>query len=189
VKADFPSYESYAHAAWLLLVEQEAMRAVAEVEAGPEGAFLDSGEPVILFERHIFHRLTGARYDTSFPQLSSKTPGGYGGTHAQHGRLAQAVGLNRDAALKSCSWGLFQLMGTNHAACGYPTLQRFITAMYRSVDDHLRAFAMFIRHDERLVDALRSKNWASFAYAYNGPQFEKNNYDSKMAAAYARAVA
>jgi hypothetical protein len=186
MKPDHPSPQSYEHAAWLLMAETRSLRAVASVECGPEGGFLDTGEPVILFERHIFHRLTGARYDVLYPQLSNPMPGEYGSLRSQHQRLQAAASLNRDAALQSCSWGLFQLMGMNHRACGYPQLQRFVTAMYRSVDDHLRAFAMFIRSDDRLVDSLRKRDWRSFAYVYNGPAFEKNKYDKKMAEAYER---
>lgn len=197
MKADHPTDAAYDAAAWLLMCESAAIRAVAEVEAGPEGAFLDSGEPVILFERHIFSRLTGREHDgakapgvpASAAVISAPKGGGYGPYSAQHKRLQAAAALNRPAALRSASWGLYQILGTNHAACGYPSLQRFITAMYRSVDDHLRAFVMFIRHDERLVDAIRDRDWPTFARIYNGPGYARNRYDAKMAAAYARANA
>jgi hypothetical protein len=166
---------------------------VAQVEAGPQGAFLDTGEPVLLYERHVFHRATSGRFDgelvTGLPTeqaiLSSPVPGGYGPSSIQHRKLQAAVVLNRDAALRSCSWGLFQIMGVNHVQAGFPRLQDFVSAMYRSADDHLRAFVMFIRHDWRLVDALRERDWVGFAGTYNGPQFMKNQYDSRMASAYA----
>lgn len=192
-RSDAPSLDALISAAWLLKADVAAVRAVAEVESGKEGAFLVTGEPVILFERHVFHRLTGGRFDATRPDLSSQTPGGYGRVSQQHRRLQEAVDLDpspagRAAALQSASWGLFQLMGFNHAACGYPDLQRFITAMYRSADDHLRAFTMFLRHDGHLVDALREHRWADFARVYNGPGFKANKYDTKLAAAYARLV-
>lgn len=196
-RPDFPSDQAYAGAAWLLRCEEAAVRAVAEVEAGPQGAFLDSGEPVILFERHYFHRLTAGRYagarapglPDSCSLVSSPRRGGYGPTSVQHARLAAAVALDRDAALRSASWGLFQVMGSNHAAAGYQELQRFVTAMYRSVDDHLRAFTMFVRHDARLVDAVRTIGRGGevvFARVYNGPKYAENQYDSKILAAYRR---
>jgi hypothetical protein len=193
MKADRPTVAAYAAAAWLLSCEPRAIQAVAEVEAGPEGAFLDSGEPVILFERHLFHRLTEGRFDgrvwrdspsSAWALLSSSTPGGYGPVSMQHPKLQAAAALDRAAALKACSWGLFQILGANHDQAGYPILQRFINAMFREVDDHLRAFCMFIRHDARLVDAIRAKDWAAFARTYNGPQFSRNRYDQKMADAY-----
>jgi hypothetical protein len=193
MKADHPTPEAYAAAAWLLMCEVPALLAVAEVEAGAEGAFLPSGEPVILFERHVFHRLTGGRFGGArVPGVSAKGAlisdqnwGGYGSYPEQHLRLQAAVKLDRQAALKSASYGLFQILGENHKAAGYPELQRFVTAAYRSVDDHLRMLVMFIRHDARLVDAIRSRDWPTFARRYNGPAYRRNRYDEKMAAAYA----
>ncbi len=200
-KADFPSAEDFQAAAWLLKCDVAAIQAVAEVEAGPFGAFLqdEPGQPpVILFEPHIFHRLTkgkfagrkcpGAPTDARWAVLSypSWRPGWYGPGSVQHRRLHAAVQLSRSAALMSASWGLFQILGTNHAACGFPDIQRFVTAMYRSVEDHLRAFTMFIRHDKRLVDAIRSRDWATFARIYNGKSYARNKYDTRMAAAFRR---
>lgn len=181
---DTPNDAAYGAAAWMLMSDIAAMKAVAEIEAGPTGAFLKTGEPVILFERHLFHRFTDGRFDQTDPDLSNPNPGGYGAHSEQHPKLQRAVALDREAALKACSWGLFQILGANHARAGYPELQRFVTAMYRSVDDHLRAFVMFIRSDSRLVDALRNHDWAAFAYRYNGPDYAKHQYDVRLVRAY-----
>lgn len=191
-KPDQPSADSFAGAAWLLDCDVAAIKAVAEVESGPEGAFLASGEPVILYERHLFHRLTVGKYDREWvpdlesdvARLSAPTPGGYGSVSIQHKKLAAAAKFNREAALKACSWGLFQILGLNYEQAGYPDVQRFVTAMYRSADDHLRAFAMFILHDPRLLEAIQDRHWSAFAGAYNGPNFQKNQYDVKLAIAY-----
>ena len=128
MKADHPTPEGYAAAAWLLMVDIPAMQAVAEIESGPEGAFLDSGEPVILFERHLFHELTDGRFD-GLSDISNPTRGGYGKYSEQHPKLKRAAALDRDAALMSCSWGLYQILGRNHAQAGYPSLQRFVNAV------------------------------------------------------------
>lgn len=199
MKPDTPSPEAYVHAAWLLGCEPAALQAIAEVEAGSAGAFLDSGEPVILYEPHVFHRLTGGRFDgkrvsgvaagTKWAQLSFREwqPGTYGPTSVQHQRLAAAALLDRDAALQSCSWGLFQILPTPGTLfCGFGTLQRFVNAMYGSADDHLRALVFFVRLDGRLVEALRAKDWTAFAATYNGPQHERNRYAPRIADAYAR---
>jgi hypothetical protein len=184
-EASQPTDEAYTAAAWLLMCEPRALRAIAVVEAGRGGAFLPTGEPVILFERHVFHRLTAGKFDSVAPDLSAPTEAaGYGTFKAQHARLADAVKLDRIAALKSASWGLFQIMGENHAQAGYPDIQRFVNAMYRSVDDHLRALVVFIRNDDRLVDAIRAKDWTAFARTYNGPAFANSRYDKRIAEAY-----
>jgi hypothetical protein len=52
--------------------------------------FLPDRRPQILFERHIFHRLTNGRFDDS--DISDPTPGGYGPSGAgQYDRLARAL--------------------------------------------------------------------------------------------------
>jgi hypothetical protein len=195
MKPDHPTDEGYAAAAWLLMCDVAAMKAVGRVEAGPQGAFDDQGRPVILFEAHVFNRLTKGRFlGRRAPGISGEAgviarrawyPGTYGASSIQHARLDAAAALDREAALKSASWGLFQIMGENHERAGYSTIQRFVNAAYRSADDHLRMLVNFIRRDERLVDAIRSYDWATFARIYNGPGYRANKYDEKMATAYA----
>lgn len=202
-KQDYPSEEDFLAAAWLLKCDVRAIKAVAKVESGPYGAFLDNEEgeaPVILYERHYFYRLTGKDLspfkDARLPGvaeqyswLCKRASGGYGPVSIQHKKLQAAIDLRdptysthgiRYAALQSCSWGLFQIMGANYKRAGYDDLQRFINAMYRSVQDHLRAFTMFIRSDHRLVDALRGKDWQKFETYYNG---------SKAGGVYAKKIA
>lgn len=173
-------------AADLLMCEPAAVQAVAEVEAGPHGGFLETGEPVVLFERHLFHRLTSGKFDASYPDLSASRPGGYGKVSAQHGRLARAAQLDRDAALKSASWGAFQVLGLNHAVAGWPTLQGFVNAMYSSAAEHLLAMVRFVQSN-KLDRHLRDHDWAAFAKGYNGKNYRINKYDTKLAAAYRRA--
>lgn len=174
----------FARAAKMLGVEVAAIKAVCEVEA-PRGGFYQDGQPTILFERHIFSRETEGKFDHSNPGLSGP-PGGYGPSSVQHARLAEAVKLSRDAALRSTSWGKFQIMGFNHEAAGFKVLQAFINAMYVSESAQLDAFVNFIRSNPRMHQALKVKDWAGFARRYNGPNYEKNKYDTKLAAAYGR---
>jgi len=187
VKARFPSETDYLAAAAKLGCEVAAILAVARVEAAAEGGFLPSEEPLVLFERHLFHRFTQGAWDASHPGVSNPQPGGYGSIGSQHARLQEASELDREAALRAASWGLFQILGNNWAACGYPNLQAFVNAMYRSVADHLRAFCGFVAADAALLAALRRRDWPSFARGYNGPDYRRNRYDEKLAAGYASA--
>lgn len=192
MKSDQPTPEGLRAAAWMLNVEEATLRAIAEVEAGSEGAFLESGEPVILFERHVFSRLTSRIYDAIAPDLSNPIRGGYGKLSDQHSRLDRAAklggGAARTAALKSASWGLFQIMGENHKQAGFPSLQSFVNAMYESADAHLRALVMLIRSSDQMLDAMQRRDWLAFAYLYNGPAFKENRYDARMAQAYGRII-
>lgn len=175
----------YIAAATSLRVHVAAIKAVCEVEA-PRGGFQADGHPVILFERHKFSQATGGKYDKTHPDISNPKWGGYGASSRQHTRLAEAVALDRDAALKSASWGRFQILGSNYAECGFGTLQGFVNAMYASEADQLEAFVNFLNSNPKMGKTLRAKDWAAFARLYNGPAYAANEYDKKLAAAYKR---
>lgn len=174
--------QDFKDAANLLGCDVAAIKAVAEVESRQNG-FTDNEEPVILFERHIFSKKTNHLFDKTNPGISNPKSGGYGKSSDQHARLMEAVKLNRNAALMSASWGKFQIMGFNFALAGFNSLQEFINAMYKSEREHLMAFVNYVIQMS-LVDELINKKWADFARKYNGPEYKKNNYDIKLAAAY-----
>lgn len=190
VKPDYPSEEAFIQAAKKIGCRVAMIKAFAQVESGKDGAFLDTGEPVILFERHKFHNFTNGRYggeivkDPEIPLevslISAPKSGGYGPVSIQHKKLHHASKFDRDAALKSCSWGLFQIMGFNYALCEFDTLQQFINAMYESVDRHLETFVQFILSNKHLRQALVEEDCTDAARIYNGPQYAKNKYDIKL---------
>ena len=177
------SDEDFKQAANRLGCEIAAIKAVAEVESGPYGAFLPTGEPVILFERHLFSRLTKKKYDAKHPGISNPRGGGYGKVSEQHARLQEASALDKDAALQSCSWGRFQVLGMNWKSLGYANLQEFVNAMYRDEAAHLDSFVRFVLTNG-LAKHLKTRSWAAFAKGYNGPSYLKFKYNTKLAAAY-----
>lgn len=178
----------YAAVARDLGVDVAALKAVASVESSGDG-FLDSGKPKILFEAHVFHRETGGRFDASNPNLSSERWNralyGQGGEH-QWDRFDQAAGLDAKAAMKSASWGRFQIMGFNYQRAGFSNVQDFVDAMKRGEGEQLRAFANFVESDPTMLRALREHDWAGFARRYNGAGYAQNQYDTKIAEAYRR---
>jgi hypothetical protein len=173
----------YERAAAALGCQVAAVRAVAKVES-LGGGYLSDGRPKILFERHKFHRYTGGKYTQSHSHISWPKWGGYLGGAKEYDRLAEAISLNREAALKSASWGAFQIMGFNHALVGFSTVEAFVTAMVASSANQLDAFVAFIK-SQNLDDELRRLDWKGFARGYNGEEYWKNKYDEKMARAYA----
>lgn len=185
--------EAFQAAAALLGAPVAHIKAVCEVEA-PNGGFDDKGQPRVLFEAHRFAKLTGGTFDQAYPSISSrvwdrslyaKGPNPDARNRGEHARLALAASINRSAALMSASWGRFQILGENYAACGFDDLQSFINAMYKDEDSQLAAFVEFILSDKRKADALKVGDWRAFARLYNGPAFEQNHYDTKLAAAAA----
>jgi hypothetical protein len=156
--------------------------AVIAVETSGCGYFADR-QPAILFERHIFHKQTGGRFDTDYPGLSNPSPGGYQFGADEYPRLRAAALLDVDAALKSASWGIGQIMGFNFASSGYVTVQAMVEAAMSSEDQQLEAMASFLKASG-LHRTLAVHDWTSFARGYNGPGFEKNKYDIRLAGAY-----
>lgn len=102
-------------------------------------------------------------------------------------RLSKAYQLSKEAALESCSWGAFQIMGINWKQMGYSSVTEFTKAMSRSEKEQIRAFVLFLRKvNPAIVTALRKKEWSTVARLYNGPKYKQNNYDEKLRIAYDR---
>mgnify|MGYP002783554467 FL=1 len=177
----------YTQAANLLNLEVAVIRAVVEVEAAGSG-FLPDGRPKILFERHWFFKLTPLPVSQTRSDLSNPKPGGYLGGIREWYRLNEALNLDRIPAIKSASWGLGQVMGFNYKLAGYSDVEEFVNAMHISEGKHLQAMMNFIK-SQNLDKALRSRDWVAFARGYNGPAFARNQYDKKLAAAYAKYAA
>lgn len=178
-------------AAEMLGVDVAAIKAVHKVESLGSG-FLPDGRVKILFERHIFYRELQKKYGkavaekwaTTAPHICQTRPGGYLGNTAEYPRLARAATIDPECAQKSASWGLYQIMGFNHAAAGFATVAEMVAAMQSGERAQLSAFARFIAADKALHGYLKARDWAKFARRYNGPDYQKNAYDLKLAAAY-----
>lgn len=166
-------------------VEVAVVRALTEVESRGSG-FLASGEPKILFERHWMYKLLKRKLgkEPAINDVCNPKAGGYLGGSAEHKRLAKAVEIDRDCALQSASWGMFQIMGFHWESLGYPSLQAFINAQYKDEDSQLDSFVRFIKSSPPLLAALKAKDWKRVARLYNGPDYEKNDYDVKLEQAY-----
>jgi len=164
-----------------------AVMAVAAVES-QGGGFNPDGTPKTLFEGHWFHRLTKGIYTAEYPTISYPkwTRQFYGKTWQQEqDRLNLARSLDDTAACQAASWGMFQIMGLNHAVVGFPTVQEFVDAMCTDENSQLQAFTNYVIRNG-LADELQRQDWDKFAYRYNGPEYQKNNYAQKLAAAYAK---
>lgn len=173
-----------------------ALRAVIDVEVGNRSGFNADGTPTILFEPHILWRELGnVNYITKRKQLadlfpdicSQKWDKSLYNVRPQHQKLYIASVLHWDAAHKSASYGIGQVMGFNYKALGYSTLKQFVDAMHESEAKQLDAMIRFITVNN-LKGALIRKDWAAFAKGYNGSGYRANKYDDKLAAAYRKYI-
>jgi hypothetical protein len=182
VAADFKS------AARSLGCETAAVHAVAEVESGGRTGFDTHKRPKILFETHLFRTNSGGKFNSSHPELTA--PYGTSLHLASYNKdqwkvMHSAFALDHKAAVKSASWGMFQVIGSNAKSCGWKSLRQFVTDMFYSEGQHMRCFLGFCRANH-LTPYLARHDWASFARGYNGSSYRDFAYDTKIAAAYAR---
>jgi hypothetical protein len=103
-------------------------------------------------------------------------------------RLIKAYALDPTAALQSCSWGSFQIMGEYWQAMGYASTAEFAKSMSRSPKEQIKAFVLYIEKvNPKIKKLLHSKDWDAVACAYNGPNYKVNEYHVKLRYEYEKA--
>lgn len=143
-------------------VDPAAIKAIAYIESNGVG-FYDNGNVKLRLEPQFLSRYQNVpRYFTTF---------------------SSAYAYDPKAAILSTSFGLFQVMGFNYKSAGFNSPEAYYSAVKRSAIAQLNAFVGFIETNN-LAQYLRSKNWAAFAYRYNGPGYKVNNYDTKLETYY-----
>ncbi|WP_028716871.1 N-acetylmuramidase domain-containing protein [Paracoccus sp. J39] len=166
---------------------EDEIRAVIEVETSG-GGFDSHGRPKMLFEPHVFWRELGAgpkRTRAEAQGLAYQRWGTAPYPRDSYPRLTLAMGIDINAALRSASWGLGQILGGNHKAAGYPTPGDMVAAFCDNETAHLEAMISFII-SEGLDDELRRHDWSGFARGYNGAGYATHGYHTKLAVAFKR---
>lgn len=165
-----------ANLAQQLQVEEAVLAAFLDVEATGRG-YDDHGVVKILFEKHRFWRNLGKGPQQAQAALQHLArpgwvppPSGYadqGSSKARWDLLDKAAAINETSALMSASWGLGQVLGENAETLGYKSVQDFAKDMALSEDAQLDAMARYLRK-QRLLDAMRDRDWRALAAGYNG---------------------
>jgi hypothetical protein len=166
-------------------LEPSVLAAFAQVEGRGSPFLGETGLPPILFEGHVFHRLTDGRFSDPYPTISHRrwTSANYRGGRREYDRLAFAMSLDETAALEATSWGAFQIMGSNHDAAGFETVRAFVDAQMTHAGQFETILA-FLEANPAMMDALRARDWGAFARRYNGPGYAARGYDERLATAY-----
>lgn len=166
-----------------LKVSEKQLVAVSKVESAGSG-FDSSGKPKILFERHKFHKYTGGIY--SVATFSNPSGGGY--NESSWDKLAGAIVTGAvDAAFMACSWGKFQVLGEYWSDFDYDSPFALAFSMVASEAAHYELLCRYIEHnglqDEMQAISTNPETCRAFAKAYNGKNYEKFSYHTKLAAA------
>lgn len=166
--------------------------AVTDLESIGAG-FFESGQCIILFERHKFYQYAKQRYGErqaeawrkKYPNIChpvwDKTA--YAGGVREWDRYMIAAGLDGLCAAFATSWGYYQIMGFNYSIAGFSEISDFVNAMNVSEHTQLEAFLNFVKNQPSLWNALKTRNYAAFSLGYNGKRYKENQYDTRLRAA------
>jgi hypothetical protein len=195
IKQKFLTIDSINKAATALGVTPAHVRTVCDVESNGAG-FLPDGRVKILFERHHFLAALKKRVPAlkllqlqkDNPDIINATPGGYVGNEGEYPRFLRACAIDLYSAYYATSFGLFQIMGFNHEFAGYKDIGAFVTDMKLSETHQLLAFVNFNKTYRKgiLLTALKGQDWAGYALAYNGSNYKKNMYDTKLGNSFSK---
>lgn len=170
----------------LIGVGEDEIHALLDVESSGHG-FDEHGRPKALYEPHVAWRNCSGKMRDQFVAAGLAYPkwGEKPYPPNSYPRILAAQKLDETVALKATSWGLPQILGENHVAAGYATPQSMVASFTIDEENHLAAMIRFIKANG-LDDDLRQHNWKAVARGYNGQQYAKNNYDGRLAAAFAK---
>jgi len=161
--------------------EPAALKAVIEVESGGKG-FADDGKIIIQFEPHWFKRK--APYTPSGLWSLNKVDR----QSEEWKAFNDAFSKNADAAMESTSIGMMQVMGFHWKDLGFANVGVMWDYAKENEANQVDIAIRFIKRNKKLDTALKQKDWPTVAYYYNGEQYKKFKYDTRLAAAYKNAI-
>lgn len=176
--------EDYQVVAEELGVEVAAIKAVVKIEAGAKlQGFWAPGVPVANYVQSLFNKYKGKVKGRKLKD--AKVPEGLSGyARKEWTSLTHARRINADAADMGTYWGMFQIGGFNYKLCGCQSVEEMVNKVCESEFSQLEMFAVFIRNSG-MLEALKNKDWKTFARKYNGPSYAKRGYHTRMAKEYA----
>lgn len=145
----------------------EVMMAIIEVETPGNGFDTKTGKILIQFEpswfkKHEPYAPTGA-WSVNKVDVQSK----------EWIAFNNAFAINKEAAMKSTSIGVPQIMGFHFARLGYKTVGAMWDDFKRGEYQQVLALFRFVLTDVKLLKAVREKNYHMIAYIYNGSAYKE----------------
>ena len=166
--------KDYQRGAAALGAEPKNLMAVAAIESSGENFWQLDGKavPPIRPEAHWFSHYTNHKYDSSHPDISSYSWNpGIAATSRQEAwdQYEEMKSLDPEAAIKSTSWGPFQIMGFHYQDLGFTKVEDFVDAMDGPDDDgQMDTFTAFVKGNPTLLRAIRRGDWETWETGYNG---------------------
>jgi hypothetical protein len=160
--------------------------AILAQESGGQ-AYGPDGRLLIRFENHLFYDYWGkqnvSKYNDHFRtgsprwtghQWRSQASGAWRTCHTSQSEewsvFTFARTLNDDAAKKSISMGLPQVIGSNYGVLGFASVDDMFNAFVASERNQVVAFFDFLQgNGPTATNALRNRDFRTIASIYNGP--------------------
>ena len=167
-------------------IEKAALIAFIKVESGGKG-FANDGRLLIQFEPHWF------RKQSPYAPSGAWSVNKIDRQSAEWVAFEDAAQHDLEAAIKSTSLGLPQIMGFHYERLGYETPLKMWSDFSESEDKQIAALVRFIKSDKRLYKAILAKDWHTIASIYNGSKYRelaerigREPYDQSMQKEYFR---
>jgi hypothetical protein len=168
------------------MIDIPVSSALAILMAESNGAGFRNGRMVIRFEVHWFWKKWGKKYPHDFDLhfsfnrnnrswLGHRCDDDGQGFFSFHGNQDKewrvfnfACSLDAEAACQSTSFGGPQIMGFNHARCGYPSAAKLYEYFKSSERWHILGLFDYFQTDNKIMAALQQNDFWTVAYRYNG---------------------
>lgn len=159
-----------------------ALMAVIDVESSGHGFSAVTGNIIIQFEPKWFKW----SYKDWMHHTANNTwqNNGVGNQTIEWVAFNEAFAIDADAAMQSTSIGLMQVMGFHYKALGFKTVGAMWDFAKESESNQVALGTRFIKSKTALDHALKNNMWGVFALYYNGPQYKKFSYDTRLMNSY-----
>lgn len=158
--------------------EPSALNSVIKTESSGHGFSDKTGRIIIQFEKSWFKR----KYSDWSKHSVGHTWINNGVSDQSNEWIAfnDAYGINANAAMESTSIGMMQVMGFHWKLLGFKSVGEMWEYAKKSEANQVDLGIRFIKSNPKLNAALVNKDWATFAYYYNGSGYKEFKYDIRL---------
>lgn len=166
-------------------IEAAAILAFIDVETGGKGFDPTTGKILIQFEPAWFRKQApyapSGKWSVNKVEVQSR----------EWIAFNDAFSKNPDAAMRSTSIGLGQIMGFHYRRLGYTTVGTMWDDAKKGIDRQFWQIVKFISTDANLFVAVKNHDWDKVASLYNGAGYKalalkigRESYDISLKKAY-----
>lgn len=162
--------------------EYRVLKSIIQIESGQHGFSLLTGKIIIQFEPAWFKREYS--YWANDVKHAVWQSNAVGDQQEEWIAFNSAFAENPDAAMKSTSIGLMQVMGFHYAELGFKTVGAMWDYAKENEYNQVMLAIKWIKTVPALDRAIKNKDWDKIAYYYNGQNYKRYHYADRLVAAY-----